>query len=250
MQIQKEENQEIEEIETLLGLLDVILQRDGFVIFLCGAKEKGKTDLSLFLGEYSFYMGYRTKIATNITAKAVDYSIRQIIYFDDLKKWLKGYGRKLFILDEAGKHLRKLRFMTEKNILIMDTIQLIRHYDAGFIGVAPSESFIDNNFLNTDICDAKIRKLSKKKAKVFDYLHRDSYFLEDIPPTSILFNSKDIAVFKLKKPVNYNEMQECCRVAKMYEEGVSATDIGKTFTPMRQRTQVMRLLRKHLKHLS
>ncbi len=38
----------------------------------------------------------------------------------------------MFVLDEAGKH-KKLRFMIQKNILIMD-IQLIRHYDAGFIG--------------------------------------------------------------------------------------------------------------------
>ena len=84
-------------------------------------------------------------------------------------------------MDEAGKHIRKSRFMTQKNILIMDTIQLIRHYDAGFIGIAPSESFINNNFLNTDILDAKIRKIKKDVAIVFDYLIKESYFLYGIP---------------------------------------------------------------------
>jgi len=232
----------------ILGLLDTILVRDGFVIFVCGGKEKGKTEFSLFLGEYCFAMGYRTKVATNIDAKASDYSIRQITYFDDLKEWLKSSGLKLFILDEAGKHIRKLRFMTEKNILIMDTIQLIRHYDCGFIGVAPSETFIDNNFLNTDILDAKIRKLSKKKAKVFDYLNRDSYFLEDIPKTSISFNSKDVANFRLKKPPDLTKMQECCRVALLYSQGNSTDQIAKTYSPPRQRNYITGLLRKHLKH--
>lgn len=234
---------------TLLGWLDVVLDRDGYVIFICGGKEKGKTDFALFLGEYSFFMGYRTKIATNIKAETPDYSIRQITNLPDLKEWLRGSGRKLFILDEAGMHVGKLRFMTQKNIEILKILQLIRHYDAGFIGCAPSESFIDNNFLNTDILDAKIRKLSKKKAKVYNYLHRESSFLFDIPPTSTRFNSKDIASFSMTKKTDLSAMQECCRVFYLYAQGYTFRDIGNTFDPPKNPKLVQDLMRKHGKHM-
>ena len=165
-------------------------------------------------------------------------------------EWLRTSGRKLFILDEAGKHIRKLRFMTQKNILIMDIIQLIRHYDCGFIGCAPSETFIDNNFLNTDILDAKIRKLGKKTAKVYDYLARECYFLFDIFRTSVKFDSKDIAEFKMHKRPNPDEIRECCRVALMYAEGMSTDKIAKTYDPPKPRNYITRLLKKHLKHTS
>lgn len=235
---------------TFLGSLDIILDRDGYVIFVCGAKEKGKTDFSLWLGEYSFFMGYRTKIATNISAEASDYSIRQITNLPDLKEWLAGSGRKLFILDEAGKHIRKLRFMTQKNIEMMDIIQVIRHFDAGFIGIAPSETFIDNNFLNTDILDAKIRKINKKVAKVYNYLHKESSFIYDIPPTSIFFNSKDIARFSMTKKADLTKMGDCCRVAHLYEKDMSFKEIGETFAPPKHKQECKRLLQKHLSHAS
>jgi len=104
--------------------------------------------------------------------------------------------------------------------------------------------------LNTDILDAKIRKLGKKTAKVYDYLARECYFLFDIPPTSVKFNSKDIASFRMHKRPNPDEMQECCRIALMYAEGMSTDKIAKTFDPPKARNYITRSLKKHLKHTS
>lgn len=126
-----------------LGPLVKILERDGYIIYISGPKERGKTDCALLLGEVSYLRKYRTKIATNIVVES--YMIeRQITNLPDLKQWLTEPGKKLFILDEAGLSIPKLRFMSAMNVEIMKLLQMIRHYDAGFIGIAPSTKNIDS----------------------------------------------------------------------------------------------------------
>jgi hypothetical protein len=236
-----------DQILSFLGSLVLVLNRDGFVIFVSGAKEEGKTDISLLLGEICYSLKFRTHIATNI--KTSSYMVqKQITDYDSLSKWLRGPGRKLYILDEAGTHLKKMRFMSAKNQLIMDTIQLIRHYDAGFIGIAPSEIFIDNNFLNTDILDAKIKKISLHQAKVTDYFNKQAYFLLDIPRTSIAFNSKDIAEFTLHSKTPLKELPLCCAVARVYAETGSYKAVSNSFDNMNPK-EIRRHLRNHLKHI-
>ena len=131
---------QIEEVATF-QTLDWVLQREGFIIFIGGAKERGKTDFALLIAEYCLEKEFRSLIATNINAQTPDYAIRQITNMPDLKKWLQKGGRKLFILDEAGMHLSKMRFMTKKNVEILNVLQTIRHYQCGFIGIAPSENY-------------------------------------------------------------------------------------------------------------
>ena len=230
-----------------LSPLDYILKRDGFVIFICGGKEKGKTDFSLSIAEYCYLKGFRKKIATNIRTES--YIIeKQITNFPDLEDWLKEGKRKLYNLDEAGKHLRKMRFMSQKNIRIMDIIQLIRHYDAGFIGIAPSESFIDSNFLNTDILDLKIKKVSKQVAIVRDYLEKESFFLYEIPPTTIKFDSKDIANFDMERKIPISKLRKCCQVAEVYRRTKTFHATGKELNIHRE--QIKRLMMEHLEHTS
>lgn len=228
-----------------LEKLDQILSRDGFVIFISGAKEKGKTDFACLLAEYCYLKGFRTKIATNI--KTESYMIeRQITDFPALNQWIQTSGKKLYILDEAGKSLKKLRFMSAMNLQVMEIIQLIRHYDAGFIGIAPSPAFIDSAFLNTDILDLHIKKLSKNVAIVRDYLDNSTYFLYAIPRTSINFNSKDIADFKMKPDTLLSEMPLCCQVATIYGSTGSYKNIMTAFKLKPE--QVRRLLREHCQH--
>ena len=72
----------------MLGPLDQILQRDGYIIYISGPKERGKTDFSRFIAESSYLKGYRTKISTNITTE--NYMIeKQITNLPDLKQWLQ-----------------------------------------------------------------------------------------------------------------------------------------------------------------
>lgn len=229
-----------------LGLLDNILRREGFVIFICGSKEKGKTNMALFLSEYCNDIGYKDDIATNIWTE--NYRIQhQIKDLETLEEWLKGKGKKLFVLDELGKHLPKMGFMSKKNQMILNIVQLIWHYRAGFIGCAPSESFIDNNYLNTDILDAKIRKVTQTSALVFDYLQRDSYFLNYVPETSIKYNRYDIADFFLKKQIDLTSLKRCCEVAYHYGISQSYTYV-KEKTGIKHDEQIRQFIAEHCRH--
>jgi len=228
-----------------LGKLDQVLQRDGFIIYIGGAKEKGKTDFSLWLAEYCYLRKFRTKIATNIETES--YMIeKQITNLPDLKVWLQESKKKLFILDEAGLSIPKLRFMSSMNIEITKILQMIRHYDAGFIGVAPSTKNIDSLFMDTDILDAQVKKLSKTLALVKDYLQNESYFLEDISRTSINFNSKHIAIFNMEKEAILTELPLCCQVAVTYSSNGNMKATGKAFNL--EAEEIKRLLVKHIKH--
>lgn len=205
----------IHELKQILGSIIEVLKRDGFIIYIGGPKDKGKTNLSLLLAEVCYLAGFRKRITTNIKVESYMFE-NQITDYETLDAWLKTKGRKLFILDEAGKHIKRARHMSSKNVNIMDTLQLIRHYDAGFIGIAPSERFIDSKFLDTDILDVRIKKLTRKRAKIDNYLLNESYFLNEIPPTSLRYDSKDIATFTLKKVIPLDKLPLCCRVAQVY----------------------------------
>jgi hypothetical protein len=171
---------------------------------------------------------------------------RQITNLPDLKVWLNEPGKKLFVLDEAGLSIPKLRFMSTMNIEIMKILQMIRHYDSGFIGIAPSTKNIDSTFMNTDILDAHIVKVTKTLAKVKDYLQNDTYFLEDIPRTKINFNSKHIAEFKMERTAILSELPLCCQIAASYGRKVSTQQIATAFNLHKE--EVRRLIQEHCRH--
>jgi len=230
----------------VFGNILFTLNQDGFVIFISGAKDQGKTNVALLLAEICWTLNFRRHIATNI--KTESYMIeKQITDYDALDTWLKTGGRKLFILDELGKILKKMRFQSEMNLLIMDTVQLIRHYDAGIIGIAPSEKFIDSTFLNTDILDARIYKESRSVTRIKLVKENDPYLAYHTPSTSIGYNSKDTAIFLRKANRPLETLDLCCKVAKLYMETRSYDAVIKTFQ-FKSRKQVGELLRKHIRH--
>lgn len=176
-----------------------ILKMDGFVIFIEGRKDYGKTNFAMLLTQLSHVYNLRSNFSTNITTTCK--YVSKIDNYPDLEEWLiHEKGKKLYVLDEAGKHLKKMRFMTEQNIKIFDLIQLIRHYDAGFIGVAPSARYVDSLFVEEETLDLRIKKLSRVTAFVKDYLNHDEYYLHDIFKTTIKHRSKDIAPFRMNRP--------------------------------------------------
>lgn len=228
------------------GNLLHVLNQDGFVIFISGAKEKGKTNLALLLAEICWTLNLRRHIATNITTES--YMIeKKITDYQTLDAWMKTGGRKLMILDELGKHLKKMRFASEQNLLIMDTVQLIRHYDGGLIGIAPNETFIDQSFLNTDILDAQIYKESQSRSVIKLAKEKEPYIAFHTPATSIRYNSKDTALFTSRPTLNLDTLSLCCRVAKRWYETRSYDVVVKEFA-FKSRKQVSEQLRKHIRH--
>lgn len=232
----------------VFGDLLFVLNQDGFVIFISGAKDQGKTNISLLLAEICHVLNFRRNLATNIWTES--YMIqRQITNYDSLQQWFESdKSRKLYVLDELGKILKKMRFMSEVNQLIMDTVQLVRHYKAGFIGVAPSEDFIDSLFMNTDILDARIYKESRSVTRISLVRSKQSFRASHTPSTSIRYNSLDTASFTLHAPIKFDTLQLCCKVAMRYGETGSYEIIQKELGMRPKR--IRELIRRHLKHTS
>ena len=232
----------------VFGDLLFVLNQDGFVIFISGAKDQGKTNLSLLLAEICYVLNFRRNFASNIWTES--YMVqKQITNYDHLQQWFESdKSRKGYILDELGKVLKKMRFMSDVNQIIMDTVQLVRHYKAGFIGIAPSEQFIDSLFMNTDILDARLYKESRSVTRISLVRSKQSFRALHTPATSIRYNPLDTASFTLRPIVRLDTLPLCCKVAKRYGETGSYDIIQKEFTLNPKR--IRELIRRHLKHTS
>lgn len=187
--------------------------------FIDGRRRSGKTNFALLLLEDALSLGLIDKVATNINIKQDGFE--QIPYYDDLEEWARTKGMKGYLLDEIGKHLNRVRFMTELSKLIFDVIQLAGHYDLHILGCCPTEGLVDKLFLNTDILDLKIKKRSRQVATIKNYVTFEAYSLTDIEPTSIKYNSKDIAKFELSNPdrdpiTDWSKKPRCCQCADLY----------------------------------
>jgi hypothetical protein len=224
---------------------DYLLQEDGVIIFIDGRKKSGKTDFALKLAEYCYEHDLRKHVATNI--KTESYMIeKQVSDLPTLKEWLLTKGKKTYVLDEAGKSLGRKRFMTNLSNEIMSIIQLIRHYDALLIGIAPSAAFVDSTFFNTDILDARIHKKNQQTARLKDILHRKSITLSNIQRTSIKFDSKDVADFTLQKKFRLEDLKDCCKVAQIYGETKSYKAVTEKLGLKPE--QIKRLIIAHMRH--
>lgn len=221
-----------------------LFSEESAVIMMSGGKGDGKTDFALRMGEEAYEEGLIQRIGTNM--RTDDERVEHVGNLPDLKSWLSLKGDKYFMLDEAGKVINRMRFMSTLSVMIMGIIQLVRHYDATFTAIAPSETFIDSNFLNTDILDCKIKKIGLEFAEVKNFLTRQVYTLGDIERTNIRFWSKDVATFTLKKPFDVKSFSPEERCALAYSKGMSMDTIGKSFETPMHRQQVARSIRKYL----
>lgn len=224
--------------------LMALFRRDSAVIMMTGRKDYGKTDFSLRLGEDAYEEGLIQRIGSNIRTK--DERSDHITNLHSLKTWLNQKGRKYFVFDEAGKHLARTRFMAQLNKVIMDIIQLVRHYNATFTAIAPSERFIDSKFLGSEILDCRIKKLNRKTAEVRNYLSFRAYLITQIPRTTVKFWSKDIADFTMESERDLTQLADYERVAYLYGHGLSMDQIGQELEPKKHRYAVSRMLRKYL----
>lgn len=189
--------------------LERVFRQGSSVSYISGRRGSGKTDFGHLLLETGYRKGIFDHIASNVAMKEGYESnpipIEHICYFDRLQDWLDLPGRKAFLIDELGKHLYRMSFMGKKSKLILQVCQLCRKFDAHLIGIAPNEQFVNKLFFNTDILDVFMRKLSRKKGVIQNYVTRKSYMIYNIPRTKIPFLSKDIAIFDLADPQRADE---------------------------------------------
>lgn len=150
---------------------------------------------------------------------------------EDLEAWAQvGSSRKLAIIDEIGKSLRRRTPMSKLNIEFLDKFQILRKYKLSIIMIAPDEKYIDSAGLGSDVLDAIVVKPefnNPKKALYEDLMLRRSEAFSGITRTSIKFDTWDIAPFTLKRKIDkatFNDPE--LRVIAMLGEGKSYSEIG------------------------
>lgn len=228
--------------------LAAIFKQSSSISFISGKRDYGKTDFGFLLLESLHKEGILDKIAGNVRLKE-PCEVEYIPYFDRFKEYLQTEGNKGYLLDELGKHLNRMRFMTQKSKLVLDVCQLVRKYDAHLIGIAPSSDYVNKLFFNTDILDCFMLKLSRKIVKVNNYVTRETYMINNIPRTTIPFITKDIAMFDLKDPTKKGKLEtmpQCCRASWLYLQHRSLRKVGNIMNLSHE--EIRKLIKKHIAH--
>jgi hypothetical protein len=174
-----------------------------------GRRGAGKTDFMLLIMEILNNAEIIKSFATNVKVYESPFPIEHITNMPDLEAWAQTTpGKKLFGLDEMGKAARRRTPMAKLNIELIDNLQILRKYKLSLIGLAPADKYIDAASLGSDVLDGYFIKPYFKNPKVGLYIDLIESFrksLSDIPPTSIRFDTWDVAPFTLlgkkQKPI-------------------------------------------------
>jgi hypothetical protein len=177
-----------------------------------GRRESGKTDFMLEIMEILYNAEMIESFATNVKIYQSPFPIEHITSMPDLEAWCQTDPRKkLFGLDEAGKALRRRTPMAKLNIELIDNLQILRKYKLSTIMLAPADKYIDGASLGSDVLDGYYIKPEFKNPKIglyTDLLEKFTKHLKDIPPTSVKFDTWDVAPFTLKgkkEPPKFND---------------------------------------------
>ena len=179
------------------------VSKDSVFVIIFGRRGTGKTDFSLLLCEILYNLGIIQHFATNIKIYDSPFPIEHINNLDDLTLWAETHtGRKMFILDEAGRSMARRTPMSKINVEILKKLQIIRKYKLSLQFVTPNEAYIDSATLGSDILDGVFRKPNFRNQKILLYLDNLEGFRVrycGIPSTSIKFDTWDSADFTLKR---------------------------------------------------
>jgi len=178
-------------------------RRPTSVTFIKGRKDWGKTDFAFRILEDALNDGYVKKIGSNCKTFD-DPRVDFIMYYDRLEQWLEAPGKKAFLLDELGKSLYRMAFMSKQAKVILDVCQLSRKYKCHLIGVAPTAKFVNRLFFS-DILDCFIEKLGKTKCRLKNIITNKVAIIRDIPRTTLKFDTYYISDFQLSDPVKIQE---------------------------------------------
>lgn len=184
--------------------------------------------------------------ATNIKILDAPFEIKYITNLADLTQWCKETkGKKLFILDEAGRAFQRRTPMAKINVEIINQLQILRKYKLSSIYVTPNERYLDSTALGSDVLDGIFTKRSFKNQKLALYEDQLEGFvlrLWEIPPTNIKFDTWDSATFTLGKKITKPQFKdEDLGFLWDYAEGQTIKETG--LHP----EQFRRILKKYLK---
>lgn len=217
------------------------------IVFIIGRYDFGKTDFSLLTAETLLKYGLIHKVGTNIKIKDnphFDYITNVPI----LKRWLsQDRSKKLFILDEAGIHVDTRNPMGKINREIRHLGFLLRKFRAKLIFVTQRARDIETTFRDTDIWLATFRKLSKKRVLLYSNVLDVPIVIENIPRTSIKFDTYDIALFGTDA-TDFEPQSREQEILKAWLEYGNFTKVARMFN-IPHTTQVVRIVREQVKNL-
>jgi len=234
-----------------IGLIRYIFRRQvSAFIIIFGRRGSGKTDLSLLITEILHVFNEINHFATNIKVFNTPFQIEYITNLVDLTEWCeKTKGKKLFVLDEAGRAFQRRTPMAKINVEFINQLQILRKYKLSAIYVTPNERYLDSTALGSDILDGVFTKLSFKNRKLAlyeDQLERFVLRLWEIPPTNIKFDTWDSATFTSGKKITKPQFKdEDLNFLWDYAQGQTIKETG--LHPQQFRRILKKYLRESLK---
>lgn len=209
-----------------------------------GAWKLGKTDFALYLSQILLQLGLVSEVASNIYTQGHYPQISDMI---SLKSWLhRNNRRKLYILDEMNKHLKRRRAMSSKNVEILDILPEISKARARLMGVGQDIFSVDKEFTKDIWVKGIFIKRNLKKAQLISRLLSRPKVFCNVPKTSVPFDPYEIAPFTLKpkssimfKDVELQRLYRWAKGASWREEFKHPNECGR-FT----RRVVLKLLEK------
>ena len=239
---------------TLPELIQKTLTMQSSITFIEGKRGLGKTDFAFKIAEEAVLTYHLIEhVASNVKVfQNSPVPVTRIIDTDTLESWaLEVKGKKICILDEMGKAIRRRRFSSNLNIKLMDTFQVIRKYDLHLVLIAPHYRFIDSILEDTDILDLHITKKSQKVALLRKPYWRFARRFIDIKPTNIPFDTRDIAPFFEHNPLKKEKMDSLpyeIQIAVRYGVKKESMDsIGNT--EKKNRKEVSRIVQKGIQEM-
>lgn len=179
------------------------VSKDSVFLIVFGRRGTGKTDFSLLLAEILHDLGIIQHFATNVKIYDSHFKFERINNLEDLTLWSETLsGRKMFILDEAGKSMPRRSPMSKMNVEMIKKLQIIRKDKLSLQFVTPDEKFIDSATLGSDLLDGIFLKPNFRNQKILLYVDQLEGFrlnINRIPGTSIKFDTWDSAEFTLKR---------------------------------------------------
>lgn len=179
-------------------ILHLFKRQTSAFITIIGRRGAGKTDFSLRIAETLFNYNVIKHIASNIRIYDSPFPITYITDLQTMESWAKDkQGKKLYILDEAGKSLMRRTPMSRMNLSILQKVQVMRKYKLSLIFCTINMKLIDSGVITPDIMDGYFVKPKFDNPKIalyYDWLQNYDFRQRNIPATLVHFDSSDSAL--------------------------------------------------------
>lgn len=228
----------------------LFVMQDSTFVIVFGRRGTGKTALALLTVEILYNLGLVKHVATNTKIYDSPFPIKHIDNLEDLRYWAKtNYGRKIFIFDEIADAMSRRRPMAHLTVELIKQFNKLRKYKLSITGTTISKSVLDSAAMDHDLLDAVFDKpffpknhpLACKIAHYTNFLTGEELTIEDLPNTTVNFDSYDASPFTEKPKINPRKFKdEDMRLVYEWAQGKTGKALG--LHPMQLNRKVRKIL--------